>query len=74
MPIGCMIWGEAWGEMPLKEKARREEIKIEDCIRCKKYDTCDRPKDREHYEEYCMNMGEGCDRMYKTKEERRMDI
>jgi hypothetical protein len=65
---------DEWGETR-DNQDRREEIRIEDCIRCKKYDNCDRSKDREHYERYCMNMGEGCDGLYKpTKEERRMDI
>ena len=74
MPQGCPQNIRGWGEMPLKEKGR-EEVAVEDCNKCKRYDTCDRRKDEEHYERYCMTGGEGCDRMYRqTEEERRMEI
>ena len=70
-----MIGGEAWGEMPQKEKTRRDEPLVDECNICPKYGTCTRPKDQDYYDRCCMNMGEGCDRMYsQTEEERRMEI
>jgi len=73
MPIQCIIGADAWGEMPSREKGRREEVTVEDCNRCSKYDSCNFFRDEEYYERHCMNKGEGC--LYKpTPEERRMDI
>ena len=59
-----------WGNI----QEKREE-QPEGYGRCERYNTCNRPKDKGYHERYCMNMGEGCERMYTpTTEERRMDI
>ena len=61
------------GEKSLQEKGRREEAEVEECDRCQKYDVCNKPRDENYTEIYCMNGGAGC--LYKpTREERRMEI